>query len=90
MLGVEHRHTGPRFKVTSSHSSVITVLDLKTRGCGFDSRAGQPNNYLLSFRLDFKPRSRVTVLYAENIKEPGGALSSFVLYPCTVLRPIDN
>ena len=22
-----------------------TALDLKTRGCGFDSRAGQPNKY---------------------------------------------
>ena len=21
------------------------ALELKTRGCGFDSRAGQPNNY---------------------------------------------
>ena len=30
-----------------------------------------------------KPRSHVTVLYAEHAKEPGGALSSFVLYPCT-------
>ena len=28
---------------TSPHSSVGRALDLKTRGCGFDSRAGQPN-----------------------------------------------
>ena len=26
-------------------SSVVRSLDLKTRGCGFDSQAGQPNNY---------------------------------------------
>ena len=25
----------------------------------------------------------MTVLYVEHVKEPGGALSSFVLYPCT-------
>ena len=31
--------------VKSSHSSVVRALDLKTRGCGFDSRAGKPNNY---------------------------------------------
>ena len=24
------------------------------------------------------------VLYAEYVKEPGGILSSFVLYPCTI------
>ena len=30
---------------TSQHSSVVRALDLKTRGCGFDSRAGQPYNY---------------------------------------------
>ena len=29
----------------SPHSSVDRALDLKTRGCGFDSLAGQPNNY---------------------------------------------
>ena len=33
-----------------------------------------------------KPRSRVTVLYTEHVKEPGGILSSFVLYPCTIPR----
>ena len=33
-----------------------------------------------------KPKSRVTVLYAEHVKEPGGAHSSFVLYPCTFPR----
>ena len=27
----------------------VRALDLKTQGCGFDSLAGQPNNYLLSF-----------------------------------------
>ena len=31
------------------HSSVVRTLDLKTRGCGFDSRTGQPYNYYLSF-----------------------------------------
>ena len=34
---------------SSPHSSVVRVLDLKTRGFGFDPRAGQPNNYYLSF-----------------------------------------
>ena len=59
---------------TSPLSSVVRALDLKTRGCGFYSWAGQPNNYQLPFGCDFKPRSRVTVLYTEHIKEPGGAL----------------
>ena len=31
---------------TSLHSSVVRAFDLKTRGCWFNSRAGQPNNYL--------------------------------------------
>ena len=31
--------------VTSLHSLVVRALDLKTQGCGFDSRAGQPNNH---------------------------------------------
>ena len=26
----------------------------------------------------------MTVLYAEHVKEPGGALSSFTLYSCTI------
>ena len=26
------------------HRSVVKALDWKTGGCGFDSRAGQPNN----------------------------------------------
>ena len=30
---------------TSPNSSMGRVLDLKIRDCGFDSRAGQPNNY---------------------------------------------
>ena len=54
-------------------------LDLKTLGCGFDSRAGSPNKYLIVFGWDFKPRSRVTVPYTEHVKELGGALCSFVL-----------
>ena len=32
---------------TSPHSSVFRALDFKTRGCGFDSQAGQPNDYQL-------------------------------------------
>ena len=48
------------------HNSVGRALDLKTRGCGFDSGAGQPNNY--QFGRDFQPRSRVTVLYTEHVK----------------------
>ena len=52
--------------------------------CGFESPAGQLK--LLSFGWDVKPRSRVTVLYAERVKEPGGILSNFVLYPCTIPR----
>ena len=72
----------------SPHSSVVRALYLKTRGCGFDFRAGHPNNDLLSFGWDFKPRSHVTVLDTEHVKEPGGALSRFVLYPCTI--PCNN
>ena len=30
---------------TSRHSSMVRALDLKTRGCGFDSWTGQPNNF---------------------------------------------
>ena len=26
-------------------AQLVRALDLKTRGCGFDSGAGQPNNY---------------------------------------------
>ena len=69
-------------------AQLVRVLDLKTHGCGFDSPASQSNNYLLSFRSDCKPRSFVMVLYTEHIKEPGGALGSFVLYPCTI--PCNN
>ena len=29
----------------SSEIGVDKALDSKTRGCGFDSRAGQPSNY---------------------------------------------
>ena len=46
-------------------------------GCGFKYTVGQ----LKSFARDVKMKSRVTVLYAEYVKEPGGALSSFVIYP---------
>ena len=28
----------------------------------------------------------MTVLYTEHVIDPGGALSSFVLYPCTIPR----
>ena len=48
------------------HSSMVRALDLKTRGCGFDSLT-------ITNRLS-----------DEHIKEPGVALSSFVLYPCTI------
>ena len=41
---------------------------------------------VLSSGNRLKPRSRVTVLYTEDIKEPGGAFSSFLLYPCTIPR----
>ena len=71
--------------ITSPHGSFARTLDLKTRGCGFDSQAGQPNNYLLSdvtLNLGFC----VTLLYTEHVKEPEGALSSFVLYPCAIPR----
>ena len=73
---------------TSRHSSAGRALYLKTQGCGFDSWAGQPNNYESSFRWDFKPRSHLMVLYTEHIKKPGGTLNSFILYPCTI--PHDN
>ena len=29
----------------SQHNSFGRALDMKTQGSGFDSRAGQPNNY---------------------------------------------
>ena len=38
-----------RSHITSPHVSVGRALDLKTRGCVFDSRAGQSNSYYLSF-----------------------------------------
>ena len=38
--------TGTRLlQFISPHRSVGRAFDLKTRGCGFYSRAGQPNNY---------------------------------------------
>ena len=51
---------------TSPHSSVVRALDLKTRGCGFDSRADQPaiTNCLPD---ETEPRSRVTALYTEHV-----------------------
>ena len=39
-------------------------------------------------KLDVTPRLRVTVLYTKHVKEPGGILSSFVLYPFTIPRNI--
>ena len=51
--------------------------------CGFESPAGQLK-LLIVFRM--RPRSGVTVLYAEHVKRPGGILSSFVRYPCTIPR----
>ena len=72
--------------LTSQHLSVVRALNFKSRGCGFDSLAGQHNNYYLSFERDFKPRPSMTVLYTEHVKELGGALSSFVLYLCTTPR----
>ena len=54
--------------------------------CGFESPAGQLKLLKMSFGRDVKPGSRVTVLYTEHVKEPGGILSSFVLYPCTIPR----
>ena len=60
------------------------TCDLKTRACGFDSRAGQPNSWITNFFRMRKPRSRVTILCTEHVKKPGGALGSFVLYPYTI------
>ena len=40
--------------LTSPHSSVGKILDLKTRGCEFHSLASKPKYYELSFGLDFK------------------------------------
>ena len=39
-IGIFSKKNG---KETSPHSSVVRALDLETRGCGFDCRAGQPN-----------------------------------------------
>ena len=36
--------------------------------------------------VTLKPRNRITILYTEHEKESGGALGSFALYPCTILR----
>ena len=57
-----------------------------TTGCGFEYPAGQNKKKITSSLSDVKPKSLVTVLYAEHVKEPGGILSSFVLYPCTIPR----
>ena len=72
--------------VTSPHRSVGRVLDLKTRACGFDSRAGLLNNWITNVFRMRKPRSRVTMVYTKHVKEPDGALGSFVLYPYTIPR----
>ena len=37
--------TDNKLAESSPHNSVVRALDLKTRGCGFDSWAGQPKNY---------------------------------------------
>ena len=52
-----------------------------TAGCGLKSTAGR-----LKVLIVLRVRSRVTVLHTEHIKEHGGPLSSFVLYPCTTPR----
>ena len=44
VIGQSTVHMYSYAKRTSPHSSVVRALGLKTRGCGFDSRAGQPNN----------------------------------------------
>ena len=47
--------------------------------CGFESPAGQ-----LKLLIVFRMRRLTEVpCDAEHVKEPGGILSSFVLYPCT-------
>ena len=33
------------FRQPARLAQLVRALDLKTGGCGFDSRAGQPNNY---------------------------------------------
>ena len=38
-------YTNTETTLTIPYSSVVRALDLKTRGCGFDSQAGQSNNY---------------------------------------------
>ena len=45
-VGIKRIHSGRMMSltVTSPHTSVGRALDLKTRACGFDSRAGQPNS----------------------------------------------
>ena len=50
----KHLHLNNHFKNNATMlpariAQLVRALDLKTRGCGFDSRAGQPNNYKLSF-----------------------------------------
>ena len=66
------------------HNAVGRALDLKTRGCGFDSRAGQPK-LIIIFSKDETPGSRLTVLCIHKAcnKETWGVLSNFVLCCCT-------
>ena len=54
-----------------------------TTGCGFESPAGQLE-IAKSFGWDLRPKSRVTALYPEHVKKPGGIVNGFVLYPSTI------
>ena len=79
-----HRCYGKWHHANEPYSSVVWALNMKTRGCGF---VGLANLTIInSFGWDFQLRSHVTVLYTKHYKEPGSALSSFVLYPCTFLH----
>ena len=81
-----NRHTGPRFNVSSERQLVIF-------SCPAGDSNPQPavtrNIVFTSHTLYLPSKSAgycVTVLYAKLVKELGGAVSSFVLYPCTIPR----
>ena len=74
--------------INSPHSSVGRARHLKTRNCGFDSRTGHTNRILLIvFRMRLYTKVHCDcVIHGAHYKEPSGAVSSFVLYPCTFSR----
>ena len=49
-------------------AQLVRALDLKTRGCGFKSRAGQPNSYLLCYTPSmFKNQAEFLLVLSCNL-----------------------